>query len=75
MQCKTGHLKKSRLKTIIEKYNIICGFCGHRFERGSEVKHCSNCFACTGCEIYYCPECDSEIVITPVRSIEKSSKM
>jgi hypothetical protein len=57
------------MESIIEKDNIICGLCGLKFERGNEFKYCSNCFACTGCEIYYCPDCDNEIVITPVRSI------
>jgi hypothetical protein len=41
------------------------------FERTKEFTYCSNCFACTGCEIYYCPGCDNEIVITPVRSMGK----
>jgi hypothetical protein len=47
--------------------HIICGNCGLDFERTKEFKHCSNCFACTACEIYYCPGCEHEIVITPVR--------
>jgi hypothetical protein len=57
------------METIIEKENIICGECYLKFERDKEFKHCSNCFVCTGCEIYYCPGCDNEIIITPVRSI------
>jgi hypothetical protein len=57
---------------IIEKDHIICGRCNLKFEREGTNKHCSNCFACTGCEIYYCPLCDEEIIITPVRTIRKS---
>jgi hypothetical protein len=55
------------MDSIIEKDYIICGSCNLKFERSKEYKHCSNCFACTGCEVYYCPECDEEIVITPVK--------
>jgi len=60
------------MNTVIEKDYIICGSCGQKFERDKEYRHCSNCFACTGCETYYCPGCDFEIVITPVRSIGES---
>ena len=59
--------------SIIEKDYIICGSCNLKFERDKEFRNCCNCFACTGCEIYYCPECDNEIVITPVRSMKTSS--
>jgi hypothetical protein len=62
------------MNSIIEENNIICGSCKHKFERAKEFKHCSNCFACTGCEIYYCPACDNEIIITPVKSINDKSK-
>jgi len=54
---------------IIEKEYIICGKCSYKFDRITENKHCSNCIVCTGCEIYYCPGCDEEIVITPIKSI------
>jgi hypothetical protein len=37
------------------------------------LRFCSNCFVCSGCEIYYCPSCDEEIVITPVRRIKSAS--
>jgi hypothetical protein len=62
------------MESIIEKENIICGACNFKFERDREYKFCSNCFACTGCEIYYCPECDNEIVVTPVRSMKSRSE-
>jgi hypothetical protein len=55
--------------SIIENDYIICGSCNLKFERGPEYQHCSNCFACTGCEIYYCPGCDNEIVITPIKTL------
>ena len=60
------------MKQLIEKDYIICGECNLKFDRSSEFKHCSNCFACTACEIYYCPGCDNEIVITPVNSENKN---
>jgi hypothetical protein len=59
------------MDSVIEKDRIICGRCGLEFPRDKENKHCSNCFAYTGCEIYYCPGCDNEIIITPVKQIEK----
>jgi hypothetical protein len=59
--------------SIIEKDYIICGSCNLKFERDKEFRNCCNCFACTGCEIYYCPGCNNEIVITPVKSIRNSS--
>jgi hypothetical protein len=60
--------------SIIEKDFVTCGLCCLKFERGIKFKHCSNCFACTGCEIYYCPRCDNRIVISPVRPMYYSSK-
>ena len=62
------------MDSLIEKEHIICGSCNLKFERSREYTYCSNCFACTGCEIYYCPRCDEEIVITPVRSMNYCSK-
>jgi hypothetical protein len=59
----------------IETDYIICKGCGYKFDRGGTNKHCSNCFACTGCEIYYCPSCDEEIVVTPVKRLRSSLKV
>lgn len=59
------------MDSIVSKEEITCGICGLIFDRSSEYKQCSNCFACTGCEIYYCPHCDNEIIITPVRRAGK----
>ena len=53
---------------------IQCDSCGFRFEKGSIDKYCSNCFACTGCEIYYCPSCEEEVVINPVNRIRRSTE-
>jgi hypothetical protein len=58
-----------KIMSIVNDF-IVCGTCGHSFERGSVSKYCSNCFACTGCEIYYCPLCDAEIIIKPVRRMD-----
>lgn len=58
----------------IEEHHIICDKCGLKFERGIKNQHCSNCYACTGCEIYYCPQCDERIVVKPVRKMNFSSK-
>ncbi len=44
---------------------ILCHECGTSFERDLAYQICSNCFACTGCEIYICPECAIEIVVKP----------
>jgi hypothetical protein len=60
---------------VIESGYIICDACSYRFERGGTNKHCSNCFDCTGCEIYYCPSCEEEIVVTPVKRIRNSLKV
>jgi hypothetical protein len=57
------------MTSIIEKEYIICGKCSFKFDRNKENKHCSNCIVCTGCEIYYCPKCDEEIVIIPIKPI------
>jgi hypothetical protein len=62
------------MKSVVGNEFIICGACGFKFDRTKEYKHCSNCFACTGCEIYYCPQCDNEIVITPVRPMNYDPK-
>jgi hypothetical protein len=58
----------------VEKDYIICGNCNRQFDRSSEFKHCSNCFACTGCEIYYCPKCDEEIIIKAPKQPKEGSR-
>ncbi|MFN8240655.1 MAG: hypothetical protein U0X39_07880 [Bacteroidales bacterium] len=54
--------------------SVICGKCRLEIERTSSNKHCSNCFACTGCEIYYCPRCNNEIIVTPVKPVSHDKK-
>lgn len=54
--------------------NIVCSNCGESFARDSENRHCTNCFACTGCEIYYCPYCDERIEIKPVKKLNTDLK-
>ncbi len=50
---------------------LICNHCNGSFEKGSLQRDCGNCFACTGCEIYICPNCRHEIVVKPVKPITK----
>jgi NAD-dependent SIR2 family protein deacetylase len=49
-----------------EPKTFVCTNCGFSFQRGDLDRECSNCFACTGCEIYLCPECKKDIVIKPI---------
>jgi len=44
---------------------IKCTECGFEGDREYLERSCGNCFACMGCEIYYCPRCGEEIVIRP----------
>ncbi len=44
-----------------------CDSCGFKFSNLDVRRTCSNCFACTGCEIYICPECNAEVVIKPIK--------
>ncbi len=46
---------------------ITCTGCGFQAPKGNLDRSCGNCFACTGCEIYICPECDGEIVVKPMQ--------
>ncbi len=49
-----------------ELVTMTCQNCGFSFQKGDLDRECSNCFACTGCEIYLCPSCQKEIVIKPI---------
>ena len=44
---------------------LLCHNCAASFPREMDYCSCSNCFACTGCEIYLCPECSTEIIVKP----------
>ena len=48
---------------------LICPHCGTSFDRDLYNRNCSNCFACTGCEIYICPECASEVIVKPKKDV------
>ena len=53
---------------IIRNVKIyLCNFCGIKFSRDEAIKVCSNCFACTGCEIFICPGCGEEVVIKAIK--------
>jgi hypothetical protein len=65
--------EKVKMESVIEKEYIICGSCHLKFERDREYRNCSNCFACTGCEIYYCPRCNNEIVVIPQKPFKGRS--
>jgi hypothetical protein len=53
-----------------EKF-YLCEKCGFRFSDKDVPKICSNCFACSGCEIYVCPGCGDEVVIKPIKTLQK----
>ena len=44
-----------------------CLACGIEFSNLDGTRVCSNCFACTGCEIYNCPFCEAEVVVKPMK--------
>jgi len=48
-----------------------CPVCDFRFSNMDVPKNCSNCFACSGCEIYTCPSCGNEVVIKPIKPMKK----
>ncbi len=54
-------------KKVAKKYQCTaCGFC---FTNLQVPRNCSNCFACTGCEIYICPGCKAEVVVKPIKKL------
>ncbi|MDP2335585.1 MAG: hypothetical protein Q8N05_03865 [Bacteroidota bacterium] len=52
---------------------ITCSHCGNTWDKKLLPKSCSNCFACTGCEAYICPECRYEIVVVPIKPGKRSN--
>jgi hypothetical protein len=54
--------------------SITCTHCGNTWDKQQLPKSCSNCFACTGCEVYICPECRYEIVVVPVKPMKRLSQ-
>lgn len=54
-----------------EKDKIVsCEHCGISYDKDDLQRDCGNCFACTGCEIYICPECRKAIVVKPIKKPE-----
>lgn len=51
-----------------------CSECGFEFTNLQVDRTCSNCFACTGCEIYLCPNCSAEVVIKPIKPMKIPGK-
>lgn len=51
-----------------------CSECGLEFSNLAVDRTCSNCFACTGCEIYLCPKCGTEVVIKPIKPMNKPGR-
>ncbi len=47
-----------------------CKTCGFEFSNLDVERVCSNCFACTGCEVYTCPSCGSEVVVKPMKKMQ-----
>jgi uncharacterized protein YbaR (Trm112 family) len=54
-----------------EELMVYCRECGETFKKDYLQRSCSNCFVCTSCEIYICPECRSEIVVKEVQKTLK----
>jgi len=55
--------------------HYTCEKCGFTFSNLDVPRTCSNCFACTGCEIYICPSCFSEVVINPVKPLKRADNL
>ncbi|MBV5313390.1 MAG: hypothetical protein JZU47_08845 [Prolixibacteraceae bacterium] len=51
--------------------DVTCDHCGKTWDKKQLDRSCSNCFGCTGCEAYICPECRYEIVVVPIKPMKK----
>jgi len=49
---------------MINENILICENCKNCFDKETVRRRCSNCFACTGCEVYFCPFCNNVVVIS-----------
>lgn len=56
----------------MEELIVICKECGEKFKKDDLQRSCSNCYVCSNCEIYICPECRSEIVIKEAHKKKKN---
>lgn len=54
--------------------NITCSHCGNTWDKKLLPRSCSNCFGCTGCEAYICPECRYEIVVVPPKPMKRTDQ-
>lgn len=54
-----------------DKYQVTCTRCQKSWDKRDLERSCSNCFACTGCEAYICPECRYEIVVVPIKKMKR----
>lgn len=54
-----------------EKYQVHCTHCNTSWDKRDLERSCSNCFACTGCEAYICPQCRYEIVVVEIKKMKR----
>jgi hypothetical protein len=54
-----------------KNYQVSCTRCNKSWDKRDLERSCSNCFACTGCEAYICPDCRYEIVVVPIRKMKR----
>lgn len=53
---------------------LCCENCKNCFDKETVRRRCSNCFACTGCEVYFCPFCNNVVVISLPKKMSLNSK-
>ncbi len=51
--------------------NVICPKCKTEYSTQDLKRNCSNCFACTGCEVYICYKCRGRIVVKPPKEMKR----
>ena len=52
-----------------EETHVTCAHCSTTFLIEDLQRTCGNCFACSGCLIYVCSVCKSEIVVKQMKPI------
>jgi hypothetical protein len=57
-----------------DKNKVTCTHCGKSWDKTQLDHSCSNCFACTACEAYICPECRYEIVVTSSKPMKQTKR-
>ncbi len=71
MSVHTAYFIKSIFVTnnyaLMDSQTVTCPSCKNSFSKKNLKRNCSNCFACTGCEVYICYHCGERIVIVPPR--------